>query len=230
MKMGFPRNFTPASEKSRTGFTLVEMLVVISIIAFLALLAIPAAKSGMARSRMAKSLSHMKQVTTGVLGYVSDNNGLLPPLYETTGWNPPYWTTRVHPYVYGKSHVFKPDARHAGEVFYSPSVTKHHPIGDWALNSHIAPFRAANLRMSVARVEKPAGTAMLFEGNNVQGTYESTWYFNVPLARVNPGNWLGNLHQGVALVSFCDGSVRSFPYDELLQTWVDMAGPDLDAQ
>jgi len=197
------------------------------IIALLAALAFPSINGALEKANAAKSMCNMKQVTSGVLAYTGDNNGGLPPLYGTSGWNMPYWTTAVHPYVYGTNFTPKNNI-YAGAVFYSPSIKRHHPIGDWGINSNIISLNKANQRTPLVKIERPATTALLFETKNTQNTSDASWYMNVPLAKANPQGWLADWHNGNPQVAFCDGSVRSFRMQELLATWSDMAGPDLD--
>ena len=62
----------------KSAFTLVELLVVISIIGLLAGLAIPAISGGLLQGKKAESLNLMKQFGTLALTYSADNNGALP--------------------------------------------------------------------------------------------------------------------------------------------------------
>ena len=63
----------------RTGFTLVELLVVISIIAVLAGLLLPAVNAAREASRRAQCISNQRQVAFAVLMH-NDTNGYIPPL------------------------------------------------------------------------------------------------------------------------------------------------------
>ena len=68
-----PRSF------SRTrGFTLIELLVVIAIIAILAAILFPVFAKAREKARQTSCLSNQRQIATGILMYVQDNNELLP--------------------------------------------------------------------------------------------------------------------------------------------------------
>ncbi|HEY3901501.1 MAG TPA: type II secretion system protein [Chthoniobacter sp.] len=72
-----PPRSTPSS-RVRLAFTLIELLLVISIIAILVAILFPVL--GMVRSRMdsAQCLSQLRQIGAGVSAYVNDHNATLP--------------------------------------------------------------------------------------------------------------------------------------------------------
>lgn len=76
--------------KSSGAFTLVELLVVISIIAILAALLLPALASARERGRRVACLSNLRQLGIAIHGYASDNDGKIPygpkaPLFTNPG-------------------------------------------------------------------------------------------------------------------------------------------------
>lgn len=69
-------------DKSRGGFTLVELLVVIGVIALLASLSLTALSQIGAASDRSKAISNMRQIGAGVALFAADNDGKLPgPLW-----------------------------------------------------------------------------------------------------------------------------------------------------
>ncbi|MDB6040141.1 MAG: xcpT 2 [Verrucomicrobiales bacterium] len=64
---------------AREGFTLTELLVVISIIAILASLLLPAVSRAIAKAQGVRCLSNLKQLQLSCLLYTDDNDGRLPP-------------------------------------------------------------------------------------------------------------------------------------------------------
>jgi prepilin-type N-terminal cleavage/methylation domain-containing protein/prepilin-type processing-associated H-X9-DG protein len=83
----------------RPAFTLVEMLVVISIIAILASLLLPALAMSKKRGQQTKCLSNQKQLGLGMIMYIDDNGGAFPGIasvhlgYNSADWI--YWRTNT---------------------------------------------------------------------------------------------------------------------------------------
>ena len=67
----------------RNSFTLVEMLVVITIIATLAAMLLPALSTAKDRVKTVKCANNQKQIGAAFGGYLNDNNGFYPYIYPS---------------------------------------------------------------------------------------------------------------------------------------------------
>ncbi|MDA3963551.1 MAG: prepilin-type N-terminal cleavage/methylation domain-containing protein [Planctomycetota bacterium] len=96
----------------RYAFTLIELLIVVSIIAVLAALLIPAVSLARASAQNVSCLAHVRQVGIAALGYTNDNDGWLCPLtWHYADGSSLFWGTALLPYVdggaaYGAGGVF----------------------------------------------------------------------------------------------------------------------------
>lgn len=69
----------PAVNRVRMGFTLVELLVVIGIIALLISILLPALSSVRAQGNLLKCQSNLRQIATALVMYAGENKGVFPP-------------------------------------------------------------------------------------------------------------------------------------------------------
>lgn len=91
------------------GFTLVEMLVVITIIVVLASLGFLGYRTVMDASRKATSLSNLRQIGVGVALFTAENNNYLP----LSRFGGSFWPTRLYPYVPQADIFLRPGSKNA---------------------------------------------------------------------------------------------------------------------
>src|ERR1044071_9947559 len=82
------------------GFTLVELLVVVAIVAILSGLLLPALSSAKENGRMAKWMGNVHQIAVAVSLYVQDEHFYPPMLYHSLPCAPAKaWYENVKPYL-----------------------------------------------------------------------------------------------------------------------------------
>ena len=100
-------------KKSNIAFTLVELLVVISIIGLLAGLAVPAISNGLKSSKAGACLSNLHQIGVATMAYAADNSFKLPD----AGAGSPEWATTLASFI-------STDTKSKKSIFVCPGCEK----------------------------------------------------------------------------------------------------------
>jgi prepilin-type N-terminal cleavage/methylation domain-containing protein/prepilin-type processing-associated H-X9-DG protein len=116
------------------GFTLIEILVVVAIIAVLAAIAFPVASRAVESAQASKCLSNLRQMHTAVASYMQDNNGHLPTK------NP--FFNHLWGYVYPNrpkpkfpTPTLPPDLK--GTIFECPAALKDGSSRSYGFNGYV---------------------------------------------------------------------------------------------
>ena len=181
------------TRNTSTGFTLVELLIVIGIIAVLIAILLPALNKARDAARVLACLANVRQIEFGAMLYANNNKDWLPPGDNSPSGQDYNWPLAIAPYVGGANSgssptgvvkwpaIYKcPNAAFPdlGTVHYSanaivmPDVTRTY---GGAVLYYLRQFRLSQVR--------PAGNIMMFfDGQQVGGknysTYYSAWQMN----------------------------------------------------
>jgi len=136
------------------GFTLVELLVVISIIGLLASLAVPVISGAQKKAKAGACLSNLRQIGLATLAYAADNSNLLPDGSQSNG--SPTWAASLAGFM-------SLDPTKKKNVFVCPGCEK--PVRDgqgnqipvtYGFNSGLVPRSQANNTNRLTMVVRPS--------------------------------------------------------------------------
>ena len=160
-------------EKSANpAFTLVELLVVISIIAILALLGFAAAGRFAESGKQATTAGRLKQVYVLQMAFAQDNNGKLTPFHSDTNYPDTNWTwqQKLFPYLNLVPHALKEDPKLVLNSPYQKIVAGQQiwqQGRSFALNSAL---KSANWDYMIVRVPEPS--KIILAGDMEQGNLD----------------------------------------------------------
>ncbi len=165
------------ASRRNCGFTLVELLVVMGLVAVLLTLVTPVAQRGIEAARTTRCAANLRSLGTEVLGVISENGGALP-WYEAAKGRSGMWWYRVlersnfegfsakmtcpsakDPYVY----TFSPQkAKLTGTYNYNKYMGYRNKLGEWTyaqvrVQNITEPSRLALLADSRLKSDDSAG-------------------------------------------------------------------------
>lgn len=143
-------SISPHNSFRSRGFTLVELLVVISIIGLLAGLAIPAISSGMNKAKESTKISNLRGIYQACMLWSSENDGrVVPPIAPptTSGGTGVGWSSFLTNYL----SQARPTAQGSKDIFVDPFFKGYNSKTSWlpgyAMNTRPA-LPAANTSIS----------------------------------------------------------------------------------
>ena len=227
------KQFDGPDSVHRRGFTLVELLTVIAIIAILASLLFPVFGRAKAAAKKTQCISNLKQVGASIQMYMSDYDGIFPHALDASDkYDPQIWSAFPDYQAQIPSMPFLKDVLqpylHSYEVFHCPADT-----GTTILDSHFpdafvtspSMFKTYGssyfFRTEIAfrqygdtSFQLPADTNVFFDG-------AGHWHGDGPGLNINddPQTVYDLLHGYRYDCLFGDMHVKSLTYDQLQAAW-----------
>lgn len=186
-------------------FTLIELLVVISIIGILTSMLLPSLKRARSLAKQSVCASNLKQQGVAVSLYALSNKGMLPPHLTSPPppFTPPYGPDRLAIYLNGT-------LADSLEIFQCPSVQSHHPLGDYADNSHIYPnIMQGSPGRFISSYSRPAELMSHTDSGFRDNLSKGSWW--MPCSVSSPINNIQAVgrHNNKAVVLFLDFHVEA---------------------
>lgn len=216
--------FSPASfraadrRRSAAGFTLVELLVVIVIIAILAALVMPAYASVKRKGQQTASINNLRQWGAALAASLADNNNVFPADGQSSGATihidqPEAWFNRLPLYMSEKPlSELKSAQPRAGQksIWINPAVPVSVNAGITAGNFLFCYgmnywLYKKDVYLSMPTIEYPSGTVFMAETNQVGYSVANPTKIRAYFGEGDPVTSLEN----VANFVFCDGHVAS---------------------
>lgn len=213
----------------RRGFTTLELLAVILIIAVLASLLFPALQKGLEKARAIKCAGNIRGIMAGETQYSADNNGDMVP-YSTAGTaqDTISWPKLLAPYVTGKNFdpannqwIQCPSQKQiqaaTGNVFsgigpvYTPGNNLH------MLHGGNKPDTLNRVTVKRSSVRRPSQTPSWMDVSGgsptgypayCRGCYPNGAGITDSNAKVTEANNFGARHDGRCNVGFADGHIE----------------------
>lgn len=208
----------------KRGFTLVEILVVITVVALLSALLLSAFSSVRARSHTASCASNLKQLGVALQLYTADNRGFFPPgLVSPIGNLGCGWAEGIYPYL-KSTKVFQCPSYPNGEYRLGcPPSDESDGIGylerrDWDGSYDLINLRSRG-RFNEVRLRRPSSTVVLMDGTGTWPFYDirigNSAGQTMPEEELLDFSRLGDRHNGGANLCFADGHVKWLSFEQM---------------
>src|SRR5688500_6053815 len=154
----------------KSGFTLIEFLVVIAIIAILAALLFPVFARARENGRRASCQSNQKQILLGLAAYTKDYDDRMPPAFG--GTNDMVWAGRLDSYVKSTQLYRCPRDSKTAAIAYGRgpnNSTDFHTR--YIANVRLMGWQIGDndFTVSLAQMPRPASTVYLCDGGTMPG-------------------------------------------------------------
>jgi len=204
------------------GFTLVELLVVISIIGLLIGLSVPALSKARENARRTKCLSNVRQLRIALQMYADSHDGRVPPRDYDAG---AVWVDRLEPYYASRKLLRCPtDGKKADQSYllngFIDYFVMHSFRGNW--DEFFGAYKQGGFQgIRLSDIPKPAETITIGEkrADSDDDAYMDIWpaqYGSDHLTEVAHGKHRSGAGErnGGSNYAFADGSARLLRYGE----------------
>jgi len=226
----FSAHFMDRSVRRFSGaFTLVEILVVVAILGLLAVISFPIYRKVLESSRSTQCQANLREIFTGIQGYVMDNNGQYPPSTSGSAVTN-YWFAAIGPYL-SEGRRFDQSKVQSGPwpqniPFACPSCTNHGwggagtdlGINGYQVGATVNPNNTA-IGLRTAKASALSTTLLVADakGPNGSGNWQIGWRIGTNVGRFASvaADQIATRHNGRANVLYFDGHVGQVTAEQL---------------
>ena len=206
---------SPCRHRHPAGFTLIEVLMSVGIIALLAALVFPVLTRTVESSRTAKCASHLREIGKGLFAFAADHDGTLPPAKDNTK----LWPDRTFMFQVGSylddgpaTTTAEKNKRCFDGVFRCPGKKDWNLAGptdrqktSYGMNT-FNPNDIPSEGKRLASIENPSATLLVAD-------VEINGDIALRNAHYMYRDFKALRHQNRDNVLFCDGHVEALPVD-----------------
>ena len=219
--------------KGKRGFTIIELLVVVAIIAILAALLFPVFARAKAKGKQTACLHNMKQIGTAFALYMSDTDDLFPNGVDAVDkWQPSIWDPEpefqnqigqmpllndlLQPYIKNRE-IFRSPADGGLKVLddrpWLPLPASPTMFGKYG-SSYFYRTELTFRRIYHSSLPKPAES-------NMMETASGAWHAGAPLMEesVSPEEWRERVRHYRYNMLFTDFHAKSVTFDQQQEAW-----------
>ena len=208
----------PSTRTRSSGFTLTEVLVVITIVIVLAAITMVATKAFREKAGSAVCVQNLRQIGVGLNSYIADKGGRFPDGSADVSWTDQgmCWYDAAAQSM-GREYVQYHQGEPLPTVFGCPSGhgKAYEPswpyTGDYAANCRLG--NVGDGVMTLAAVKNPAATP--YVQDTVKQNQWGEWIFNKGFPKTIEQAF-SDRHGGRGNILWVDGHVSSFNYAEYM--------------
>jgi len=246
----------PALRRFRYGVTMIELIVIVGLLLFLAALLLPAVSKVREAAARTQSMNNLKQLTLATINCAETNRGRLPPIAGKLQDQEGSLLFHLLPFI-EQAPLFKEAKGHSWNVvraviplYIDPqdvSSVDHLFENAFATTSYAGnwlDFKDGSNRYPASITDGTSNTMMFANRYQICDKTPNAWaysdiytwtpmfaYYNLEKFQLTPtqANCDPKMTQSfgpVAVIGLCDGSVRSVSWAISDQTWRAMITPD----
>ena len=225
----------------RRAFTLIEFLVVISIIVLLIAILLPMLSSARESARLVQCASNLRQQGMGTLASANDRNGALPKVREAGnpwGLTTNHWSRwfSLSGNRWNLGLIWDDGVLPTGEIFYCPS--QEHPAFSWqtydsGFPTDVQPFPGWSSGIRVSYNHNPMTKTQTDRERRFQNVDDlgngREAMLGADLIEYQPSSGLSSAHDDLWNVMWGDASVHAVKSNEatdILESSPNVAGND----